>query len=866
MLVAGLLLLFRLVGIGADDGEFLLDTTVVCFPPAFVQQTPAVTFGGENSLVVWEDQRDGNNIYAARVNRSGAVLDPQGIAVSTGAATQRTPAATFDGANYLIAWHDYRGSAPPDIYGARLDPSGCLLDTAGLAISSASGAQRYAAVASDGNGCLVVWQDYRNGDSADIYAARVDRFGNVLDPNGITITTAAGMQMYPKVSFGGGNYLVVWQDRSTGIYYDIYGARVSPAGTVFDPNGFSISSANNSQRHPAVTFDGTNYFVVWQDRRSGDSSDVYGARVSPAAVILDPEGIAISTAANTQEEPAVAFDGNNYLVTWQDRRDWDSSDVYAARVDKYGTVLDPDGIAVSAAAYTQDYVGVAFDGQNYLSVWEDGRNGSNLRVCVTPVTPGGSVVNPNGVPLLSMPSDQVAPRAAWNGDQYLVTWQDQRDGPDISGMRLTPSGIALDSIPIPIARQAVFQEAPAIAANGEDFLVVWQEESGGSHDIRGARVDRLGRVLDPGGIAISAASGNQQAPCVASDGNNWLVAWADGRAGVSLAIYAARVNRDGTVLDPAGIPVSTGNYDHRLPALGFNGREYFLVWQDWRSTHYYNIYGARIATTGVLIDTTGITVATGDYFQECPALTSVGDNWFVVWEDQRGASSDIYGARVTGEGQVLDPDGSPLGIRDHDERAPAVAPTADGYVVGWEDAGDIVGVEVNPDGRVADSFPLAAQPGIQMTPSLTAGAPGVTLLTYSGWAGLVQGKVYGAMRIWGKFPPWTAKAEEPLRYNAGPITLEAFPNPFRDRLQIRIPQSAASNLQSGIQDPESKIKIYASSGRLVRQLPLAAGGPRSAVWDATDDSGCRVPAGVYICRLDPSRTSPLAAKLVLSRW
>ena len=57
-------------------------------------------------------------------------------------------------------------------------------------------------------------------------------------------------------------------------------SRVSQAGVVLDPNGIPIATTGNEQHAPRVTFGGSNFFVAWQDS-SGAENDVYGARVSP---------------------------------------------------------------------------------------------------------------------------------------------------------------------------------------------------------------------------------------------------------------------------------------------------------------------------------------------------------------------------------------------------------------------------------------------------------------------------------------------------------------------------------------------------------------------------------------------------------
>src|SRR5262249_34068081 len=105
---------------------------------------------------------------------------------------------------------------------------------------------------------------------------------------------AGGDQTRPAVAFGNGNYLVGW-DRSRGANVDLYGVRVSPGGAVLDPTGIPITTGLGDQLRPAIAFDGTNWIVTWDGTPANPISvDIYAARVSPAGVVLDPGGIQVT--------------------------------------------------------------------------------------------------------------------------------------------------------------------------------------------------------------------------------------------------------------------------------------------------------------------------------------------------------------------------------------------------------------------------------------------------------------------------------------------------------------------------------------------------------------------------------------------
>ena len=194
---------------------------------------------------------------------------------------------------------------------------------------------------------------------------------------------------------------------------------------------------------------------------------------------------------------------------------------------------------------------------------------------------------------------------------------------------------------------------PGVAFDGTLFFVPWSEGS----DVYAARVSPEGNVLDSPPITISHGLNEAVAqPSVAFDGTHYFLAWLATRSGVN-EVYGARVTPGGDVLDPAGIQITTGGDPRiRMPAIAFDGTDFLVAWRT-RSDH---IYGARVSPAGANLDApAGFPIAqVGTSYY--PAVAFDGTNYLVVWHDRRNAGLsgwDVFGARVTPQGHVLDPNG-----------------------------------------------------------------------------------------------------------------------------------------------------------------------------------------------------------------
>ncbi len=848
-------------GVWANSGEFLIDTNVIYVPAPEEQGAPAVAFDGTNYLVVWGDANwvvPCASICGARVTKSGEILDIPGFVISkTGGAY---PDVIFDGKNYFVVWgkeHD-RDGVTWDIYGARVTPGGAVLDTAGIVISNTFDNQQSPSVAFDGTNYFVVWNGYRIGSPTgyDIYGARVSSTGILLDTESIAISTAESWQLQPTISFDGADYFVVWGDNRNGLgEWDIYGARVTKSGIVLDTAGIAVSTAANGQNYPALSFDGTNYLVAWGDARTGEYR-IYGSRVSKSGIVLDPSGFAIATEpAADYGNPRVGFDGINYFVVWPVYRSGGLANIYGARVSRDGIVLDPEGIEISTTSAGVRNPSIACDGINHLVVWDSRADGGPGDIYGIRVNKDGILIDSSETIISVVANEQYNPGVIWGGGNYLIVWEDNsycdafRLCPSIHGARINPEGVTVDprGIDFPHSPGEFNQVSPAIAYDSINYFVVWQQSN--FPNLIGARVTSQGILLDSSGIALCDTSQDPSNPAIAFDGKNYTVvwsnfSWADHPYQEFQIILGTRVTMQGMVLNPLGFEVS--NLDKSInPGIAFDGSNYLVVWQN-----YNDVYCGRVNTAGEALDFGGIVISNASGNQEIPSVCFDGTNYFVVWQDSRSGYFNIYGARISKGGVVLDSLGILISAAVDTQASPSVSFNGVNYLVVWQDNRngdwDIYGALVSPAGVVIDSFPVSTQPGDQIEPAIARGPSGQMLIVWSGWTPEINGKSANTMRIWGKFYPFTGIGED-----AGRSTQEAgyafriTPNIFHNYTTISYSLPPVSGQQSAL-----SLKIYGVGGRLVKQFNLLTNQPVNQItWDGRDEAGISLGAGVYFCRL-----------------
>lgn len=601
------------------------------------------------------------------------------------------PAVATDGSTFLVVWRDFR-EGTDQIYAARVLATGELLDPTGFSLMSAAPHAKPGwgapAVAWNGSVYLVAWSSW---DTA--YASRVDPSGAVLDAQ----PRAFGTGLVGSVASDGANFLVASAAGAPGVPSSVFVNRITTTGASLDATPILVGTGTDS----SIAWNGSTYLVVWNSSLGGgDDWKLRAARVSSDGVVLDSGGVAIGHSTSHHRYPSVASDGHDFLVTWQYYGSNTVEDIGAVRVSANGVVLDPTPLGVSALENEETQPFAQWDGSNYLVVWRKrGTSGVDPLpegLLAKRISTAGAILDPTPVVVAAGPSHEpniiTENRVfgfACGGTRCLVVylavpWSlvEPADPMGLFGVRLGASASVLDPSPFRVSLAANAQWTPSAAWNGSHYLLAWEDARGdGGSDIHAVRVTRSGAVIDALALPVSVAGGLQARPRVASNGADWLVTWEDGRVEGQLPRPFAA-----RVTADGGVLDPQGfpisTSAARAPDVAALGANYFIAWV----APDGGVRGRRVSAAGLPLDSSDLELGAAQPSASPVAVSSSASSWAAAWTGGGSGGARVLAGRVASTGAVLDPGGVLIGSGT----APALASDGTGFLVTRHDASRVV--------------------------------------------------------------------------------------------------------------------------------------------------------------------------------
>jgi len=621
--------------------------------------TLSIASNGQNYLATMET---GGMVRACRISPGGAMLDGYG---GFGLSAGSDASVASDGTDWFVVWTVATGSGPR-VYGVKVSASGQIGYSDRLC--STESTQTVPNVAWTGSRYLVVFEDDRN-DTGDIYALRVSADGTVLDSAGFAVCSAAGRQTLPSAaSLGAGNSLVAWQDQCDVSYtWDVYAARINDKGVVLDPNGFVVCHQLNEQINVDVAGFAGQYIVVWEDRR-GEPWQAYEARVTADGIVLDPDGVQVyASASGWQQTPRVAADASTCLIAWCDGINQYDENIVGRRYDSGLNALDAQPLPMVQAGAYQRSPALARTTSGFVAAFEETAPGRyDPKVYVAPLDNDGRITSAGQKRVDSGTDWEILPAVASDGTNSLAAWT-VRHGvtatDNLLATRLDAQGNALDDPPISICAVTGQQIDVRLAYGGGVYLAVWLDGRNGFH-IYGARIRPNGTVIDPDGFVICQCSHDHQGyyPCVVWDGSRFLVVWYEYWPYHDYAIKGRFVDPVQPESSPAAFAIASAIHPEWVtyPAVACSGNGFLVTYSylppDWTPPPMPQICARRLASDGTVLDASQLLLCDqgANYF---PIVQWDGSAYLVAWGRWDLFANPLYMCRVLETGQVVDPQG-----------------------------------------------------------------------------------------------------------------------------------------------------------------------------------------------------------------
>jgi hypothetical protein len=230
-----------------------------------------------------------------------------------------------------------------------------------------------------------------------------------------------------------------------------------------------------------------------------------------------------------------------------------------------------------------------------------------------------------------------------------------------------------------------------------------------------------------------------------------------------------------------------------------------------------------------VLDASGIIVTSQLTNEDWSRVAFGGADYLVVWEDSRNGPYDIYAARVTPGGAVIDPNG----FTDITFLSASAVCSSGCVSLQWQVAVDVSASDFRVEraespeaGFVTLALPISADSRWSFSCSDCSIQAGRTYWYRIVLEGLSGGESYG--------PVGVSVEAAPVAYRA----YQSYPNPFNPACTIRYEIPAPGRVL---------VQVFDAGGRVVRTLAddWKEAGSYAVTWDGRDSGGTPLASGAY---------------------
>jgi hypothetical protein len=318
----------------------------------------------------------------------------------------------------------------------------------------------------------------------------------------------------------------------------------------------------------------------------------------------------------------------------------------------------------------------------------------------TPVT-GLLQWQKDGVPLVTALGNQREPQIVTDGAEGgIVLWRDYRPSwspfahAHLYAQRISASGQTLwQQDGVLVASQGDQRDPQVVSDEQGGAIVTWWDNRTGLNHVFAQRLGTDGALRwGADGLQLSASTGNQVDPQLASDGaGGAFIAWIDRSDESSPAVRVQHVLADGSYAWGAnGVVVKAPGQEQFSPELIADGAGGLIVaWRGYCAPGWEGLCLQRVRADGTYVWDKEVIISVSSKPFPNTQLQSDGQGGaFVVWVDQRNLDNDIYAQRVAADGKTQWASGGVAVIATAgDQELPRIISDGqDGVIVAWHNA------------------------------------------------------------------------------------------------------------------------------------------------------------------------------------